>query len=136
MSAVTRYLNGSDYSRSQQVRSRIMDQLKHIFEDEKVDLILTPATGMQTPVIPKKAHKYGLSNATWTTTTMEFTTLANFSGIPAVSIPSGFHNGKPLGIQLMAKWYNEALLCRMAKVCESTPGIERKRPAVWTNPLA
>lgn len=113
-----------------------MDQLKHIFEDENVDLILTPATGMQTPVIPKKAHKYGLSNATWTTTTMEFTTLANFSGIPAVSIPSGFHNGKPLGIQLMAKWYNEALLCRMAKVCESTPGIERKRPAVWTNPLA
>ncbi|KAI8332841.1 amidase signature domain-containing protein [Chlamydoabsidia padenii] len=134
MSAVTSCLSGNDYCLSQQVRGKMMDHLQRLFTD-KVDLILTPATGMQTPVIPTGALRYGISNAAWTTKTMEFTTLANFTGIPAVSIPSGFHNGKPLGIQLMAEWFNEALLCRMAKVCELAPGIERKRPTLWCDAL-
>ncbi|KAI8088981.1 amidase signature domain-containing protein [Halteromyces radiatus] len=131
MSVISQNLDARDYVRAQQVRGLMMNHLQRIFDDDNVDLILTPTTAIQAPCIPKRAHSYGLSNATWTTKSMEYTTLANLTGIPAVTIPSGFHNGKPLAIQLMATWFNEALLCRMAKVCELAPGIERKRPDIW-----
>lgn len=131
MSAVSRWLDGRDYAQAQKIRGRMMAYLERLFRDDKVDLILTPSTGMQAPAIPKDAHTYGISNSPWTTKSMEYTGFGNLTGIPSVSIPSGFHQGKPLGIQLMAKWFDEALLCRMAKVCEMAPGIERKRPDIW-----
>ncbi|ORZ22623.1 amidase signature domain-containing protein [Absidia repens] len=118
-------------SRCTKIRGRMMRYLERLFRDDKVDLILTPSTGMQAPAIPEQAHTYGISNSNWTTKSMEYTVLGNLTGIPSVSVPSGFHDGKPLGIQLMAEWFNEALLCRMAKVCEMTPGIERRRPDIW-----
>ncbi|CAO3594587.1 unnamed protein product [Absidia cylindrospora] len=131
MCAVSRWLDGRDYAQAQKIRGRMMRYLERLFREDMVDLILTPSTGMQAPVIPKEAHTYGISNSNWTTKSMEYTVLGNLTGIPSVSIPSGFHHDKPLGIQLMAEWFNEALLCRMAKVCEMAPGIERRRPDIW-----
>lgn len=131
MAGVARALEGRDYVRAQQVRTRMMNHLRNFFEDQKIDLILSPTTALVSPEIPAKAHSYGMSNAKLTIQSMVYCTLANLTGIPAVNVPAGFHpkTDMPIGLQFMAAWYNEALLCRIAKTCERIPGIERKRPS-------
>ncbi|KAL9548312.1 hypothetical protein PS6_006672 [Mucor atramentarius] len=128
MAGTASALEGRDYVRAQQVRGRMMNHLRHIFEDQKIDLILCPSTAITAPEIPEKAHSYGMSNAKLTIRSMIFCMLANLTGIPGLSVPAGFNKGMPIGLQFMARWWNEALLCRIAKTCERIPGIERKHP--------
>ncbi|OBZ85068.1 Fatty acid amide hydrolase [Choanephora cucurbitarum] len=123
-------LDGRDYVRAQQIRTRMMNHMERLFE--KVDLILCPTTALVSPLIPEKAHQYGMSNAKMTIQSMIFCKLGNLTGIPAVSVPAGFNQDMPIGLQFMAGWHNEALLCRIAKACERLPGIERKHPKdIW-----
>ncbi|GAA5804308.1 amidase signature domain-containing protein [Helicostylum pulchrum] len=131
LSGVASALETRDYVRAQQVRTRMMNNLRGIFEDQKIDLILCPTSAILAPEIPEKAHKYGMCNTALTVQSMAYCTLANLTGIPAVTVPAGFHHGIPVALQFMTSWWNEALLCRIAKACERAPGVERKRPEHW-----
>ncbi|KAI8645432.1 amidase signature domain-containing protein [Parasitella parasitica] len=128
MAGTASALEGRDYVRAQQVRGRMINHMRRLFEDQKIDLILCPSTAITAPEIPEKAHAYGMSNAKLTIRSMTFCVLANLTGIPALNVPAGFNDGMPIGLQFMARWWNEALLCRIAKTCERLSGIERKRP--------
>jgi aspartyl-tRNA(Asn)/glutamyl-tRNA(Gln) amidotransferase subunit A len=44
--------------------------------------------------------------------------LANLTGIPAVSVPVGFEDGLPIGLQLQAAWGQDALLLDAAEAIE------------------
>jgi len=46
------------------------------------------------------------------------TVIANLTGIPSISVPSGFSNGLPIGIQLMAAPFNEQVLVDSAFIIE------------------
>ncbi|KAI7872591.1 amidase signature domain-containing protein [Spinellus fusiger] len=126
MMSISSHIKGSDYVKAQQVRTRLMNYLTTLFND--VDLVLSPTTSIQAPLIPSKAHAYGMSNTKLTLAGTQYLSLANLTGIPAVSVPIGFHNDLPVGLQLMAGWWQEALLLRMAKVLERMPGIEKRCP--------
>jgi Asp-tRNA(Asn)/Glu-tRNA(Gln) amidotransferase A subunit family amidase len=122
-------LEGKDYIRAQQIRTRAMNQLRDIFENKKVDLLLTPTTALVAPEIPEGALAYGISNVNNTNRAMEYCSIANLTGVPAVSVPFGYHQGNlPIGLQFIGAWWNEALLLRIAKACERIPGNHRKRP--------
>lgn len=92
------------YAKAQKVRQLISKTTQQIFET--YDFILTPTT-------PTTAFDLG-SKALQNPVTMYigdiFTVQANLAGIPAISIPLGWHNTQqlPFGIQLMAQKYNEA----------------------------
>ncbi|CAG8847890.1 330_t:CDS:1, partial [Racocetra persica] len=74
--------------------------------------------------------KYGEINHSVTSYGLRFLQLANFIGIPAVTVPAGYNDKNlPIGLQFMAKWYDEATLLRVAKVSEEIFGIKRRRPA-------
>ncbi|KAI8990016.1 amidase signature domain-containing protein [Pilobolus umbonatus] len=128
MMSTARTVESRDYIRAQQIRTRMMNHMKRIFQTDNVDLILVPSAAIISPEIPKKAMTYGMSNAKMTIQSMVFSMLGNLTGIPGVNVPAGFHNEMPIGLQFMASWWNEALLCRIAKACERLSDIERKRP--------
>jgi len=73
-----------------------------------------------TPTSPTVAFKRGAK----TTNPVEMylsdvlTIPANIAGIPAISIPCGFDNGLPIGLQLMAAPLNESVLLKAAKSYE------------------
>ncbi len=48
--------------------------------------------------------------------------LANLTGIPAVSVPVGFDDGMPIGLQLQAAWGADALLLDAAEAIERANG--------------
>ncbi|CAO3676291.1 unnamed protein product [Umbelopsis ramanniana] len=132
LACVADTLKPVDYVRAQQIRTRSMQYVMDLFKPKTgkgIDLILTPSTAITSPELSPSLLTYGMSNNPMTSDAMRYAFLANFIGIPAVQVPAGFDaRGLPVGMQLMAEWWNEELLLRMAKVCEETPGVERKRP--------
>lgn len=54
----------------------------------------------------------------------------NLAGIPAISIPGGFVQGLPVGIQLMGRPFDEGTLLRAAYAFEQAAGYCRERPCL------
>lgn len=60
-----------------------------------------------------------------------YTISVNLAGIPAISIPCGFtKQGLPVGLQIMAKPFNEEMLFRIAHAFEQHTDWHKLRPAL------
>lgn len=57
-----------------------------------------------------------------------FTTAGNIAGIPGISIPCGFANQLPVGLQIQAKPFAEAMMFRAAAAYEKQTGWSRFYP--------
>ena len=53
---------------------------------------------------------------------------ANIAGIPAISVPCGFSDGLPVGLQLMGPAMAEATLLRTGYAYEQATDWHTKRP--------
>ena len=91
------------YVKAQKTRNIIKDEYAKIFEN--VDLILSP-------VAPSVANKFGeLSNPMDMYLSDLYTISVNLAGLPALALPiSKNANGMPVGLQLIAKAYDEQTL--------------------------
>ncbi len=97
------------YTKAQQVRRKLFEQIKLVFND--IDVLLMP-------VSPTTAFKIGekKNNPVEMYLADIYTVFANLTGIPAVSIPLFRHsNGLPFGLQLMTKHFDELSLLRLSK---------------------
>jgi Asp-tRNA(Asn)/Glu-tRNA(Gln) amidotransferase A subunit family amidase len=62
---------------------------------------------------------------------VSFSTAAPFAGIPAISIPCGFtRDALPIGLQIMAKRFDEASIFRAAHAYEQDTPWHTRRPPV------
>ncbi|KAI9138230.1 amidase signature domain-containing protein [Paraphysoderma sedebokerense] len=114
---ITKHATGSDYIQCQIIRSQLINYLKdEIFS--QCDVIVTPSTPCPAPAIHPSELPYGVTNSNLTFEVMRFMHLANFSGIPAISIPIGYTRSDhlPISIQFMSSWWNESILLRLAHV--------------------
>ena len=91
------------YVKAQKVRHLIRDEFNAIFE--KADLILSP-------VAPSVAPKIGASEDPLEMYKSDMYTIAiNLAGLPAISLPVAKNaEGMPIGLQLIAKAFNEKTL--------------------------
>lgn len=101
------------YKKALQVRTMIMDEFDRVFKD--YDIILGP-------VSPTVA--YGIGEKINDPLEMYmgdiFTVSANIAGLPAISVPAGYNDeGLPIGMQLIAKPFNEAALIRVGYTYET-----------------
>ena len=53
---------------------------------------------------------------------------ANLTGYPALSVPSGFRKGLPVGMQIIGKPFDEGTLLRVAYTFEQNTGYHKYRP--------
>ncbi|MEO6304913.1 MAG: Asp-tRNA(Asn)/Glu-tRNA(Gln) amidotransferase subunit GatA [Bacteroidia bacterium] len=96
------------YSKGQKVRRVIYEKTNEILKG--FDFILTPST-------PGTAFEFGKNSADPIKMYLEdiFTVQANIAGVPAISVPCGIHsNGLPMGLQLMAGYFEDAKLLNLA----------------------
>ncbi len=97
------------YGRAMKVRTLIKGDYDRAFE--MVDALLSP-------VSPTPAFKIGekISDPLAMYLSDIYTVTANLAGIPALSIPCGFTDGgMPVGLQIMAKHFQEGTLLRFAE---------------------
>jgi len=110
------------YGKASQVRTLIMTDFQNAFEI--CDVILCP-------VAPTPAFKIGEKIDDPLTMYLSdiFTLSANLAGIPGMSIPCGFSkHGLPIGLQLMAKHFNEEMLFKIAYNFEQATDFHLKKP--------
>jgi len=126
--ALARAFTTMDYVQAQRVRTRLIANFARALE--QVDVILTPATALPAPLIPKAALPEGESDLSTLVEIMRFATPANLAGLPAISFPVGYNEASlPLGMQAMGRAWQEATLLRLALAAERV--VDRKPPAVY-----
>ena len=105
------------YKKAQEVRALIVNDFQNVFQGG-VDVLFTPTA--PTPAFPIGAksdpYEMYLSDI--------FTATANLAGIPALSLPVGLVDGLPVGGQLMASHFDEAVIFRVAYALERALGAE------------
>ncbi len=112
------------YLRAQKVRTLIKQDFDQAFN--AVDCIVTPTS-------PTAAFKIGerIKDPLKMYLSDIFTISANLAGIPAISIPCGFtEEGLPVGLQIMAKHFNEEMLFRVAYTYEQNTDWHLRKPNV------
>ncbi|XP_020085505.1 fatty acid amide hydrolase [Ananas comosus] len=126
--------SGTDYVAAQRLRRRIM--YYHMEAFKKVDIIVTPTTGITAPKIPPNALKYGESNYEVSGYLMRFIIAGNLLGLPAISVPIGHDKeGLPIGIQLIGRPWGEATLLRVASTIEELCFSSRRNPSTFYDML-
>ena len=95
------------YLQAQKIRRLIKNDFMAAFND--VDVILGPTT-------PNPAWKIGAKNADPVAEYLEdvYTITANLAGLPGLSMPAGFVDGLPVGVQLLAPYFQEGRLLNVA----------------------
>jgi aspartyl-tRNA(Asn)/glutamyl-tRNA(Gln) amidotransferase subunit A len=94
------------YLQAQKVRTKIKQEMDKVLET--VDCLLTPTA-------PHVAFKIGEQSSDPLKMYLEdiFVTGASLAGLPAISIPCGFDKSMPVGLQLIGKRFDEAMLLRV-----------------------
>jgi aspartyl-tRNA(Asn)/glutamyl-tRNA(Gln) amidotransferase subunit A len=95
------------YLQAQKIRRLIKNDFMSAFAE--VDVILGPTT-------PNPAWKIGAKNDDPISAYLEdfYTITANLAGLPGLSMPAGFVEGLPVGVQLLAPYFQEGRLLNVA----------------------
>ncbi len=95
------------YRKAQQIRRLIKNQFSDALQ--QVDMLLGPAT-------PSTAFKLGEKTADPMSMYLAdiYTIAVNLAGLPALSMPCGFSNKMPIGVQLIGNYFQEARLLNVA----------------------
>ncbi len=91
------------YLKAQQARHLIRDDFLQAFE--QVDVIMGPTA-------PSVAFKLGAKADDPVSMYLSdiYTIAVNLAGLPAMSVPAGFSNGLPVGLQMIGNYFDEARL--------------------------
>jgi aspartyl-tRNA(Asn)/glutamyl-tRNA(Gln) amidotransferase subunit A len=111
------------YLKAQQVRTLIAGDFARAFET--VDVVALPTS-------PCAAFRLGerVDNPLQMYLADVFTVGANLAGLPGVSVPCGFTaEGLPVGLQFIARPWDEATMLRMADAYEHATAWGERRPA-------
>lgn len=109
------------YRKAQQVRQLIVRQFQDVFK--KVDCLVAPTA-------PSVAFKLGekFNDPLMMYLSDIYTAPANIAGICAISIPCGFSNKMPVGLQVMTKAFDEQTLFQVARQYEQATKWNEQKP--------
>lgn len=110
------------YLQAQKIRRLIKNDFMNAFAE--VDVILGPTT-------PNPAWKIGAKNADPVAEYLEdfYTITANLAGLPGLSMPAGFADGLPVGVQLLAPYFQEGRLLNVAHQYQQVTDWHTRSPA-------
>lgn len=109
------------YLQALKIRRLIQQELQVCFQH--VDIILGPTT-------PTCAFKLGQKNHDPVQNYLAdvFTVAANLAGLPALSIPAGFHGSLPIGMQLIGNHFTESRLLNVAHQYQQMTNWHQAKP--------
>ncbi len=110
------------YLKAQQCRRLISDDFKQAFND--VDVIMGPTA-------PTTAFNLGEKNDDPVAMYLAdiYTISTNLAGLPGMSIPAGFVNGLPVGLQIIGNYFDEARLLNVAHRYQQATDWHQQIPA-------
>ncbi len=111
------------YLKAQKVRKLIAQDFKNAFEE--VDLIVGPTT-------PDRAFKIGekMNDPIAMYLSDVYTVSTNLAGLPAMSIPMGFKDNMPLGLQIIGKHFDEKNILKISYLYQQETDWHQKEPGI------
>lgn len=112
------------YKKAQQVRTLIKQDFDKVLAD--YDVIVGPTA-------PTPAFKIGENvEDPLTMYANDILTIPiNLAGVPAISIPCGFEDGLPLGLQIIGNYFDESTIYRVAHAYEQSTDFHKQTPQIW-----
>ena len=112
------------YLKAQQLRRLIKDDFQRAFED--VDLVLGPVT-------PGVAFEIGAKTDDPVSMYLQdiYTISLNLAGLPGMSLPVGFVDGLPVGMQLIGNYFDEARLLQVAHRYQQVSDWHQQTPEAF-----
>lgn len=109
------------YLKAQKIRNLIRQDFIEAFKN--VDLILSPTS-------PTPAFKTGEKTSDPVSMYLSdiFTIAVNLAGLPGISIPAGFVNQLPIGVQLIGNLFGEAKLLNAAHCYQKATDWHKRNP--------
>jgi len=111
------------YKQAMKVRTLLRQEFKKVFE--QVDMVLTPTT-------PTPAFKIGENTDDPIKMYLAdvFTTPASLAGIPGLALPAGLVHRLPVGMQLLAPWFEEAKLLSVGHAYQQATDWHKQHPSL------
>jgi len=109
------------YLKAQKVRRLIQQDFINAFNE--VDVLMSPTT-------PSPAFAQGEKTNDPVTMYLEdiFTIAVNLAGVPAMSVPAGFVDGMPVGLQIIGNYFAEARLLNAAHQFQQVTDWHQREP--------
>lgn len=109
------------YAKAAKVRTLVRQDFNEAFE--KVDVIVGP-------VSPTTAWNLGEKIADPLTMYLQdiYTISANLAGIPGLSVPCGFSDGLPVGLQILGKQFDEETILKVGYAYEQVTNWYKEKP--------
>jgi amidase len=108
---------GHYYAKAQNLRRRLRRAYDEVLK--RCDLIMLPTCVMKaTPLPARDAAPEEITRRSWEP--IRNTSPFNVTGHPAISIPCGMEDGRPIGLMLVGRHWDEATLYRAATAFEDS----------------
>ncbi len=111
------------YLKAQKVRTLIIREFKDAFE--KYDALVTPTS----PTVPFKLGEK-VDDPIQMYLSDVCTLPINIAGLPAISIPAGFADGLPIGMQIIGKPFDEETILHIAFAYEQATDWHKRKPPI------
>ena len=111
------------YLKAQKVRTLIRQEFDQVFE--KFDALVTPTS----PTVPFKIGER-VDDPLQMYLSDVCTLPVNIAGLPAISIPAGFADGLPIGMQIIGKPFSEETLLKIAYAYQQATDWHKRKPNI------
>ncbi|MCJ7508333.1 MAG: aspartyl/glutamyl-tRNA amidotransferase subunit A, partial [candidate division Zixibacteria bacterium] len=111
------------YLKAQKVRTLIIREFKDAFE--KYDALVTPTS----PTVPFKLGEK-VDDPIQMYLSDVCTLPINIAGLPAISVPAGFADGLPIGMQIIGKPFDEETILHIAFAYEQATEWHKRKPPI------
>ncbi len=95
-------ISAATYAQAQDIRCQQIAEFEQLFT--QVDAILTPTTPTVAPLITAPISELN----------RRFILPFSFAGVPSISVPCGWSDGLPIGLQIIGNHFAEAVILRIA----------------------
>ena len=112
---------------SQQMRTLIQHDFRQAFQH--VDVVVAPTVPLVAPPIGRTQEPGGPLQLVPRAVANRATVPCNLTGMPAISVPCGFGDGLPVGLQIMGTGFRRAAVLRSRAAYESATDWRRPRAA-------
>lgn len=115
-----------DYLQAQQVRVRLVTEFNAAFQ--QVDVLIAPTMPMVAPAIGQTTTFINGHEETVFDLLIRQTQPANLTGFPSLTVPCGFVDGLPVGMQIMGPALSEEVLLNVGYMYERATPFSQQKP--------
>jgi aspartyl-tRNA(Asn)/glutamyl-tRNA(Gln) amidotransferase subunit A len=117
------FISAGDYIQAQQIRQLIKEDFEGAFK--QVDFLIAPTLPMATPNIGQQTATINGVERNVDEDILRLTCPTNLTGLPSISVPCGFMNEMPVGLQIIGKAFSEKEILNAAYALEQEQPLKK-----------